>query len=229
MLNHRLRMLRDARLTAEGKAAYDDFLARLDRAEVAVHALRAGDAMPPFLLPNAEGRLVASEDLLQRGPLVVTFFRGGWCPYCVMTLDGLEAALPEIQGAGAVLVTLTPETGGRTLATKRALSLSYEVLADVDNVVAMQFGIVFRMPEMYLALLMRAGIDLAERQGNPGWLIPIPATYLVGRDGVIRHAWINVDFTQRAEPSEILELLREVQDSGGSEPPLSGPRNPEPV
>ena len=229
MLNHRLRMLRDARQTAEVKAAYDDFLARLDRAEVAAQALRAGSAMPPFLLPNAEGRLVASDDLLQRGPLVVTFFRGGWCPYCAMTLDALEAVLPEIEAAGALLVALTPETGGRTLVTKRALSLSYEVLADVDNVVAMQFGIVFRMPEMYRALLARAGIDLAERQGNPGWLIPIPATYVVGRDGMIQHAWVNADFTQRADPGEIVRLLREMQDGSGTMPSPVGPRNAEPV
>ena len=213
MLNSRLKAKRNARQTAAIKLAYDDFLARLDRAEIAAQALRAGDRMPPFLLPNAEGHLIASEDLLRRGPLVITFFRGDWCPYCVMTLEALEAVLPEVEAAGGVLVALTPETGGRALLTKRALSLSYEVLADVDNIVAMQFGIVFRMPDLYRDLLGRAGINLAERQGNPGWLIPIPATYVVGHDNVIRHAWVNVDVTQRAEPDEIVGLLRSLDET----------------
>ena len=110
-----------------------------------------------------------------------------------------------------MLVALTPETGGRTLATKRALGLHYEVLADVDNAVAMRFGIVFRLPDMYRALLQRSGVDLTERQGNPGWLIPVPATYIVGTDGVVRHAWVKVDFVQRAEPDEIVALLRDLR------------------
>ncbi len=212
MLNDNLKALRTARETAAIRAAYDDFLAHLDGMEIARRALGVGQSMPPFLLPDAEGRLVASEDLLQRGPLVVTFFRGSWCPYCTMPVEMLEAVLPDVKAAGATLVALTPETGGRTLVTKRSLKLSYEVLADVDNIVGLQFGIVFRTPAMYRTLLEHAGIDLAERHGNPGWFVPIPATFIVGRDGVIRYAWVNVDFTQRAEPSEIVRVLRELRD-----------------
>jgi peroxiredoxin len=194
-------------MAGEVQAAYQEFLERLDAAQVAQQALRAGDRMPEFLLPNAEGFLVDSADLLAAGPLVVTFFRGDWCPYCSATLDALEAVLPQLSAAGGTLVAMTPETGGRALAMKTDHKLHYEVLADVDLAIAMAFGIVFRTPPRYEALLRRNGIDLAARSGNPAWFLPVPATFLVRRDGVIAQAWVNIDFTQRAEPGEILQAL----------------------
>jgi peroxiredoxin len=203
-----LAAIRRARATAEVRAAYDEFLERLDAGCVTEQALGVGDAMPAFLLPSAEGRLVDSADLLAAGPLVVTFFRGDWCPYCSATLNALEAALPELAASGGTLVAMTPETGGRALAMKRAHGLHYLVLADVDLAIAMAFGIVFRMPPLYEALLRRRGVDLSERSGNAGWFLPIPATFVVGTDGVITRAWVNVDFTQRAEPTEIIDTLK---------------------
>lgn len=210
-LNGFLAALRQSRATAEVKAAYDEFLERLDAGQVAAGACKPGDRMPSFLLPSADGELIDSEELLARGPLVVTVFRGGWCPYCSATLEALEAALPDISGAGGMLVVMTPETGGRALAMKQGHSIYYEVLVDVDLAVAMAFGIVFRTPPLYVELLRRQGIDLAERSGNPAWLLPIPATFLIGRDGVIVQSWVNVDFTQRAEPTEIVAALGGLQ------------------
>ncbi len=207
MLNRLLAAHRRARETAERKAAYDEFLARLDAAQVAAQACKVGDPMPAFLLPNAEGELIESDALLQRGAIIVTFFRGQWCPYCAITLDALEAALPQFQQLGATLVAMTPETGGLALTMKQAHGLHYELLVDVDLAVAMQFGIVYRTPPLYAALLAKAGIDLAERSGNPGWFLPIPATFLVDRQGVIRQRWICNDFTVRAEPEEIIAAL----------------------
>ena len=211
MLNGFLAALRRSRETAEVKAAYDEFLERLDAGQVAAEACKPGEPMPGFLLPNAEGRLVGSGDLLAKGPLVVTFFRGGWCPYCSATLEALEAVLPELSRTGGTLVAMTPETGGRALATKRDHNLHYEVLVDVDLAVAMAFGIVFRTPPLYVELLRQHDVDLAGRSGNPAWLLPVPATFLVGQDGIVRRSWVNVDFTQRAEPTEILEALNELQ------------------
>ena len=210
-LNSILAALRRSRETAEIKAAYDEFLGRLDAVQVAAQACKPGDPMPDFLLPSAEGHLVDARELLADGPLVVTFFRGGWCPYCSATLDALEAVLPELSRAGGTLVAMTPETGGRATAMKLGHGLHYEVLVDVDLSVAMAFGVVFMVPPLYVELLRRRGIDLAERNGNPAWLLPVPATFLVGQDGIVAQSWVNADFTQRAEPSEILRALRGLQ------------------
>lgn len=207
-LNTVLGALRRSRDTSEMRGAYDEFLHRLDAGQVAAHAVKPGDRMPPFLLPTAEGRLVDSGELLQAGPLVVTFFRGGWCPYCSTTLEALQAVLPELEAAGGTLVAMTPETGGRALAMKRERGLGYEVLVDVDLAVAMAFGIVFRTPPLYAELLRKRGIDLAERSGNAAWWLPVPAAFLVGADGIVARSWVNIDFTVRAEPTEIIEALR---------------------
>jgi len=214
-----LNAVRHARETAEVSAAYDEFLQRLNAGEVAAQACKPGSRMPGFLLSSAEGRLVNSEELLAQGPVVVTFFRGGWCPYCAATLDALEAILPELSRAGGTLVAMTPETRGRALAMKHEHGLQYEVLVDVDLAVAMAFGIVFKTPPLYTELLRRRGVNLAERSGNPAWLLPIPAAFLVGQDGVIRRAWVNIDFTQRAEPNDILHALIGLQAHSGAPRP----------
>jgi peroxiredoxin len=206
-LNSLLAGLRQRRLTEEIKAAYDEFLARLDAAQVSDQARKIGEQMPAFLLPNAEGALVDSTELLSRGPVVVTFLRGAWCPYCAATLDALRTALPRIEQAGATLVAMTPETGGLALIMKQSHSLHFEILVDVDLAVAMQFGIVFRTPPLYAALLAKKGYDLAERSGNPGWFLPIPATFLVDRHGIIQRTWVCIDFTRRAEPEDVLDSI----------------------
>jgi len=211
LLNGFLAALRRSRETAEIRAAYDEFLERLDAGQVAAEACKPGDRMPGFLLPNTEGRLVESGELLAAGPLVVTFFRGGWCPYCSATLEALEKVLPELSRTGGTLVAMTPETGGLALSMKRDRGLHYEVLVDMDLAIAMAFGIVFRTPPLYAALLRRRGIDLSERSGNPAWLLPVPATFLVGQDGIVLRSWVNVDFTHRAEPAEILDALNSLQ------------------
>jgi len=189
------------------QAAYEDFLSRLDRAETGARALKPGDAIPAFLLPDAEGRLVASDDLLARGSLVINFFRGNWCPYCRQTLKALEAALPEIEAAGGQLVALTPDTGHHLADTKRVQRLSYEILSDVDGAVGLLFGVLFRAPAAYREVLAGYGIDLAERHGNEGGFIPLPATLVVDRGGIVRYAFIDIDFTRRAEPAEIVAVL----------------------
>ena len=194
------------------QAAYQDLLRRLDQAETGERALKPGDAIPAFLLPDAEGRLVASDDLLARGSLVINFFRGNWCPYCRQTLKALEAALPEIEAAGGQLVALTPDTGHHLADTKRVHRLSYEILSDVDGTVGLQFGVLFRAPAAYREVLASYGIDLAERHGNDGGFIPLPATYVVDRAGIVRYAFVDIDFTRRAEPAAVVAALKQVHD-----------------
>ena len=194
------------------QTAYQDLLSRLDRAETGARALKPGETIPAFLLPDAEGRLVASDNLLAHGSLVINFFRGKWCPYCRQTLKALEAALPEIEAAGGRLVALTPDTGHHLADTKRAQQLSYEVLSDVDSAVGLQFGVLFRAPAAYREDLAGYGIDLAERHGNDAGFIPLPATYVVDRAGVVRYAFVDIDFTRRAEPSAVVAALQHIHD-----------------
>src|SRR5215469_4577414 len=212
-LEEELRELREAGRADETlQAAYEDLVNRLGRAETAARALKIGERMPSFILPNAEGRLVFSDELLARGPLVVSFFRGNWCPYCRKALKALEMALPHIESAKGQLVALTPETGHHLADTKRVQRLSYEILSDVDGAVGLQFGVLFRAPAAYRAVLAGFGIDLAERHGNEAGFIPLPATYVVDRAGVVRYAFVDIDFTRRAEPSAVVAALKHIHD-----------------
>ena len=192
---------------AEVRAAYDAMMTDLGRTDFLSHALRVGGAFPDFLLPDAEGRLVSRNDLLAHGPAVVSFFRGTWCPYCAVTLDALQEDLPRIEAQGATLVAVTPETGGLALEMKRRHQAGFTVLADVDQGLAMACGVVFRVPEAYRRLLESRDIDLAKRQGNAAWFLPVPATFVLDRAGIVRWAFVDVDFTRRAEPDDVLAAL----------------------
>jgi peroxiredoxin len=189
--------------------AYTLFVRALKAADIARQILKTGDLMPDFMLPNAEGQLVRSGALHAGGPLVLSFFRGGWCPYCVMELKALEAALPAIRRRSATLAAITPDTAAALSRDKRDHRLSFEILGDVDNGVALLFGLVFRVPPFIHDLWLSLGIDLGARHGNASgtWLLPIPATYIVDRRGIIRHAHIDSDFRKRMEPALILRRL----------------------
>lgn len=192
---------------ADVQSAYLAMLAELRRTPFLDRALRVGDAFPDFLLPDADGKLVARDDLLAHGPFVVTFFRGSWCPYCAIQLAALEEALPRIATAGARLAAVTPETGGRTSEAKARHDAHYEILSDVDSGLGMACGVVFRAPEPYRRLLASRGVDLAARQGHDGWFLPVPATFVVDRTGIVRWAFMDIDFTHRAEPDDIVAAL----------------------
>lgn len=197
----------------EVRRAYEAMVAELQRTDFMSRALRVGDRFPDLVLPNAEGALVSINRLLADGPLVATFFRGEWCPYCRLMLDALAAALPEIRALGASLVAITPDAGGRALTAKRNHHAEFEVLCDIDCGVGLNCGVVFRAPEPYRLLLLKYDTDLAERHGNPSWFLPLPATFVVDRDGVVRWRVISVDFTERAEPADILAALRTLRSA----------------
>ena len=209
-LTDRLKELFRRRSTPQRQAAHEDVVRRLYLAELAKRALQVGDRAPAFLLPSAEGRLVASADLLAKGPLAVSFFRGGWCPYCELTMHEMHEALPDIAAAGGSFVAIWPETGGLARRIKRERGLGFDLLVDVDNGVAMQFGIVFRMPDLYRQLLVDHGVDLTQRHGNAAWMLPVPATYVIAPDGLIGYAFVDGDFTNRAEPDAIIRALKEL-------------------
>lgn len=204
-------LLGSRRQNAAWDAAYLEILAKLNREGFLSQILDAGAAFPDFVLPSAEGRLVALADHLARGPVVLCFFRGEWCPFCKLTLDALTAALPQIEAAGASLLALTPETGGLPLDMKQYHKARFEVLSDVDCGVGLAAGVIFTVPKLYRARLVSSRIDFPSRHGNGGWFLPVPATYILRPDGVIAWRFLDVDFSHRPEPEEIIAALREMQ------------------
>ncbi|MBU6507945.1 MAG: AhpC/TSA family protein [Alphaproteobacteria bacterium] len=210
-LNDELRKLAESRW-GEGRMRqiYDALAAHLERTEAAKHALKVGDTLPEFVLPNAEGRLVSSRELLAQGPLVVAFFRGDWCPFCNLTLAALEDALPRIETTNARLVAMTPDANGLALRAKHRNSVHYDVLCDIDNGVAMQFGVVYRVPDEYRKFLEDYKCDLGTRHGNDMWTLPMPSAFVIDRQGVIRYAFVNGDILVRAEPDEIIAELKKL-------------------
>ncbi len=207
-------------------AWYTDLLTRiatrLNRTAVE-GVLAAGNGMPDFVLPNAEGDLVFSDDLLAQGPLVVSFFRGGWCPFCSATLKALQEVLPDIVAQGATLVALSPDTAGHIRATKQSLGLQFELLSDVDNATALRFGVVYPVPAEYSKALMSFGIDLTRRLGAAAHLLPMPALFIADTDGRLRYAYASGDVTDRTEPAAIVALLRSIRSDDPPVPHDGGP------
>jgi len=173
----------------------------------AERALRAGDKAPEFTLKDPDGKLVSSRELLAKGPLVVSFYRGAWCPYCNLELQALEAAHPEIEARGASLLAISPQTAPNSRKSQRNNKLSFPILSDVKSQAADAFGIRFALPDYLVELYKSFKNDLPNFNDDPSWVLPMPARYVIGRDGVIAYAEVNPDYTQRPDPSELLPVL----------------------
>jgi len=190
------------------KARYDALVQSLKAAGVGQGALKTGDMCPDFALANAEGRIVTLAGLLEKGPVVLSFYRGKWCPYCVTELEALREASAEIAAAGATLVAVTGEDCGGALVTKLTRELEFEILCDLENGLALNFGLVFRLSPEFHEYYRERDIDFPLIYGNDSWFLPVPATYVIGRDGVIAHAYVNPDFRERLDPGDILAALK---------------------
>jgi peroxiredoxin len=171
-------------------------------------ALGFGEVAPSFSLPDANGARVDLASLLANGPVVLIFYRGGWCPFCNMYLRAFQLARPHLRALGAQVVLISPELAahGRTLAERH--SLLFPVLSDSGNQVAREYRLVFRMPTELRAEYLADGVDLAEHNGDTSWEVPMPATFVITPDGRICYAFVSDDYTQRAEPKEVLGVLR---------------------
>jgi peroxiredoxin len=196
------------RMSPELLGAVEDMLRNLAAKDIASGSLKAGDAFPEFELPNSEGQLVSLAELLAKGPLVVSFFRGDWCPFCTAELLAYQDVLPALRELGATLVAITPDTRAALLSPKRKHGLTYQILSDVDYGLALTCGILFNVPDPVRRMFGEVGIDLAARHGTSGCFLPFPATYVVDRAGMIRHAEIDPDFRRRLEPAQAVEILR---------------------
>lgn len=193
------------------KARYDGLVRQLKETGVGQGALQAGDTCPDFMLANAEGELVSSAELLRRGPLVLSFYRGKWCPYCRIELDSLRDATSDIAAAGGLLVAVTAEDKGGALIAKRDRKLDFEILCDLENGLSLAFGLLFRVPPDFRDNYREINIDFPMIYGNDSWFLPVPATYVIDGEGLIRHAYVNPDFRERLEPSEIVGVLKALE------------------
>ena len=185
-----------------------DAIDQLSASELKTKALKTGDAFPEFNLPNANGDEVSSSRLLEQGPLVVAFYRGGWCPYCNIELRALQDALPEIKSRGAQLVAISPESPDNSLSTTEKNNLEFEVLSDTNNAFAKSLNLAYELPADLVALYAnRFKIDLNKSQDNDNNELPISATYVIDTQGKIIYHFIEEDYKLRADPQAILNAL----------------------
>ena len=197
-------------------------VSELQRSGIADRALPPGSQVPEFELSDSTGKLACAADLLERGPLVLCFIRGRWCPFCVGQMEAWNAAQPEIVRLGASLVVISPQTVHQSFLMADQHQLRFRVLSDRENRVARQFGLVYRVPADQQEIYRRAFINLPAINGENSWELPIPATYIITGEGAarlpsgeVRHrqhysvlsAWVNPDYTERPEPAEVIHRL----------------------
>jgi peroxiredoxin len=178
-------------------------------AGAAGRAKKAGDKAPAFALKDPEGNTVSSVELLAKGPLVVSFYRGVWCPYCNMELQALEAARPDFAALGAALVAISPQTAPNSRKSVRQNKLNFPILSDAKGEVGAAFGLRFELPDYLIALYKSLKNDLPAFNDDPAWTLPMPARYVIGQDGVILYSEVNPDYTRRPEPEDMLPVLRQ--------------------
>ncbi|MGH1334921.1 MAG: peroxiredoxin-like family protein [Aureispira sp.] len=196
-----------AKIGADTLAIMDKATADLKAQQLADSAVKVGDDFVTTTLSNAQGNQVDLAQLLEKGPLIMTFYRGGWCPYCNLELKAFQALLPEIKAKGAQLVAITPETPDSSLTTTEKNELSFEVLTDLNNELAQQLGLVIGLPQDLQTVYGNFGIDLNKHNGNEEAELPMPATFVVNQAGKITYRFVSEDYTKRAEPSEVLAAL----------------------
>ena len=196
------------RVPAERQAIMERHIAQL-RNGLAKTALKVGDRAPSIVLSNARGDTVDVGTLLKRGPVVVAFYRGGWCPFCNLELRAFQRLLPDIEAAGASLVAISPEKPDDSLSTAEKNALTFEVLSDVGQKVGRAFRSVYDFSDELKSAYNGFNLDIPAKNGTVGeWALPISATYIIDRDGVITYAYTDADYRDRADPIDILAVLK---------------------
>jgi len=213
-LNLRLKAYREHshRLRPEFTKAYDRLVARLgmlDRGEIGP---QLGERMPSFLLPDENGRLVSLDSLLRSGPVVVSFNRGHWCPYCKLELRSLAGIYPEIERLGAQIVSIMPDRVEFTQRSAELDALPFPVLSDIDLGYSLSLGLIYWVGAEIRRLYEDAGVELELYHGNQTYFLPMAAKFIVGPDGLVKSRQVNIEFRQRMEPEEIVAVLRKLRE-----------------
>lgn len=193
---------------ADTQAVHAQTIAELKARNVAATVLPLRSKAPQFELPDHNGDVVRSSDLLAKGCLVLCFIRGRWCPFCVGQMDAMSRDLTNIENAGATLIAISPQTVKQSYFMHDQHKLRFPLLSDAGNTLARQFGLTYRVPPAQEAVYRRAFVNLPLINGDDSWELPIPATYIIDRDGMIRYVSANEDYTERPEPLEIIAQLQ---------------------
>lgn len=196
---------------SEKRAIMEDSIEKIRASHLLKNALKVGEKMPQFSLPDFKKGMVSSADLLKDGPLIIVFYRGGWCPYCNLQLHDLQKHMNEINSAGAQLVAISPQTPDTSLSTAKKAGLSFYVLSDADNKVAKEFKLVFQLPEDLKKIYRDFGIDLEKSNGSISWELPLGATYIVRKDGIVSFAFLDADYKKRAETKDVISHLQKLK------------------
>ncbi len=210
-LTDQLRLMKEAsakKLPPEKAKAMQDATDKLRKSNLAEKAFRVGQNMPNFSLPDAHGKIIHLKDLLKKGSVIISFYRGSWCPYCNAQLKGYQQHLAEFKSHGATLVAITPEKPDLTVLTEENKKLEFPILTDKSNKFAKKLGLVFEVNGELKEIYKQFGIDLEKSQDNAEWNLPIPATYIVSGKGKITYAFLDVDYTHRADPEDLIRALK---------------------
>ncbi len=196
------------RVPAERQAIMERHIAQL-RDGLAKTALKVGDRAPSIVLGNAKSETVDVGALLRKGPVIVAFYRGGWCPFCNLELRAFQRIIPDIEAAGASLVAISPEKPDDSPSTVEKNALTFEVLSDVGQKVGRAFRLVYDFSDELKSAYNGFGLDIPAKNGTAGeWALPMSATYIIDRDGVIIYAYTDADYRDRADPIDILAVLK---------------------
>lgn len=187
--------------------AYEKGIAELRAAGLERDALKPGDPAPDFTLPDATGKPVGLAARLREGPVVLKFYRGGWCPYCNLELRAWQRALPELRALGAQLIAVSPETPDNSLSTQEKNALTFTVLTDAGSRVAREYRLAFRLSPELQALYESRGRDLAQWNGGD-WTLPVPGTFVIGKDRRVALAFVDADYRARLEPATAIDAVR---------------------
>lgn len=210
-------------LAQQTQEALDSFISSLPEAQqqvvgtafqnllassVADSAIQTGDTAPDFSLPNVHGGTLELRDALAKGPVVLSFYRGSWCPFCNLELNALQQRLPDIKALGASLIAVSPEKPDASLSHAEKLNLEFEVLSDIGNKIAESYGLIMRVADEMQPLYLEWGINIPEANGDNSYRLPVPATYVIDSNSQIHAAYIDKNYTSRMEPEAIVQALK---------------------
>ena len=187
----------------------DDIIHKAKEFQQGKDAIKIEEKAPNFELPNAQGKSISLSNILDNGPVIITFYRGSWCLYCNLQLRALQARLNEIHALGATLIAISPEIPDGSLTENEISKMEFIVLSDQNAKVASQYGVAWKVPEFLMEhMRVDRNLDLIKINNGNGNILPIPATFILGRDGIVKWSYVNIDYRTRSEPDQIIEVLK---------------------